>query len=271
MIRRTLLTVLATLALPPLAASADVLADVKSAGVLRIGTETEFAPFDYIDGDKHVGFNVDFFEALGKDHGLKIEWVALPWAGVLPGLESGKFDMVAGPAIITKARLERYVFSSPIAEGTVTLVKRASDGSIQKPADIAGKPVGGGRGSNQLQQLKDFAATLTPAPTVREYTGANETQADMAAGRIVGYATSLPNALMAAKQRPSMFAAVLPPFGPKAYLGFIGRKDAASASLMQMVDDEIATMKKDGRFAKLQEKWFGSATELPVSVTEPTS
>ena len=273
MTRRALLSLIAAgvLALGLSPARADVLSDAKAAGVLKVGTETEFAPFDYIDQDKHVGFNVDFFDEVGRALGMKIEWVALPWDGVLPGLESGKFDMVAGPAIITKARLQRYAFSSPIGEGTVTFVKRASDASIQKPADFAGKAIGGGRGSNQLLQMKAYAATLKPPAIVREYTGANETQADMATGRIVGYATSLPNALAAAKQRPDMFAAVLPPFGDKAYLAFIGRKDPASASLMQAIDGQIAAMKADGRMAKLQEKWFGATFELPVSVTEPTS
>ena len=91
---------------------------MKAAGVLKVGTETEFAPFDFIDAGQHVGLNVDLFDEVGKELGVKIEWVTLPWDGVLPGLEAGKFDMVAGPATITKARMEHYVFSAPIAEAT---------------------------------------------------------------------------------------------------------------------------------------------------------
>ena len=85
----------------------DALGRVKGAGVLRVGTETAFAPFDFIDAGQHVGLNVDLFEEVGRDMGLKVQWVALPWEGVLPGLEAGKFDLVAGPATITKARQER--------------------------------------------------------------------------------------------------------------------------------------------------------------------
>src|SRR3954467_14969437 len=96
------------LALPLAAQAEDALARVKAAGVMKVGTETAFAPFDFIDAGEHAGLNVDFFAELGKDLGVKIEWVALPWDGVLPGLEAGKFDFVAGPATITKARLERY-------------------------------------------------------------------------------------------------------------------------------------------------------------------
>jgi polar amino acid transport system substrate-binding protein len=264
--RRTLLSlsVFGMLALSP-AAHADVLADVKTAGVLKVGTETEFLPFDYIDNGEHVGFNVDLFAAIGKLMGVKIEWVALPWAGVLPGLEAAKFDMVAGPAIITKERLERYSFSVPIAEGTVALAKRASDTALTKPADIAGKAVGGGRGSNQLAQLKTYAASLTPPATVREYVGANEGMADLAAGRIVAYSMSLPNAAAAAQKRPEMFGLVLPAFGSKAYFGYIGRKDPASASLMQAIDAAIDGMKKDGSMATLQKKWFGTTFEMPAT------
>ena len=88
----------------------DALSRVKSTGTLKVGTETEFAPFDFIDAGNHVGLNVDLFAEIGKEMGVKIEWVALPWEGVLPGLDAGKFDMVAGPATITKARTERYRF-----------------------------------------------------------------------------------------------------------------------------------------------------------------
>ena len=70
----------------------DALAKAKAAGVLKVGTETEFAPFDFIDAGAHVGLNVDLFEEIGKELGVKIEWVTLPWDGVLPGLEAGKFD-----------------------------------------------------------------------------------------------------------------------------------------------------------------------------------
>ena len=271
MTRRTLVTLalaglLAWAARP---AYADVLAQVKAAKVLKVGTETEFAPFDYIDGGDHVGLNVDLFAEIGKELGVRIEWVALPWSGVLPGLEAGKFDMVAGPAIITKARLQRYVFSVPFAEATVGLLKKTSDKALNKPADIAGKTVGSGTASNQLAQLKDYAATLSPAPTVREFAGANEGLADLANGRIVAYAISLPNGAAAAQKRPDMFEMVAPTFGVKSYFGYIGRKDADSATLMQAIDGVMNRMKADGRMEALQKKWFGIPFDTPATLLDP--
>jgi len=247
----------------------DALARVKAAGTLKVGTETAFAPFDYIDAGNHVGLNVDLFDEIGKELGVKIEWVALPWEGVLPGLEAGKFDMVAGPATITKARLERYRFSPPIAEATVALLKRKGDTSVMKPEDIAGKAVGGGKASAQLAQLKAFTDTLPGKADVREYVGNNEAYADLAAGRIVAVGNSLPNIAFVASQRPDTFEVVKPPFGTKAYFGYIGRKDGEYASLMDAVQAAMLKIKVDGRLATIQKKWFGDSFDTPDAVADP--
>ena len=247
----------------------DALARVKAAGVLKVGTETEFAPFDFIDAGEHVGLNVDLFAEIGKEMGVKIEWVALPWDGVLPGLEAGKFDVVAGPATITKARMERYRFLPPIAEASVALLKRKGDSSINKPEDIAGKAVGGGKATAQLAQLEAYSATLPTKVTTKEYVGYNSAYADLAAGRIVAVANSLPNIAFVAKQRPDTFALVLPPFGAKSYFGFIGRKDADYAALDDAIGAAILKIKKDGRMAKIQEKWFATTFDTPDIVPTP--
>lgn len=247
----------------------DALARVKAAGTLKVGTETAFAPFDFIDAGEHTGLNVDLFAEIGKELGVTIEWVVLPWEGVLPGLEAGKFDMVAGPATITKARVERYRFTPPIAEATVAILKKAGDTTITKPADIAGKAIGVGKATAQLAQLVTYSDTLPTKVDVREYPGFTESYADLAAGRIAGVANSLPNIAFVASQRKDTFEVVLPPFGQKSYFGFIGTKDAAHASLMDAIDAALLKMKGDGRLAEMQKKWFGASFDTPDSVPDP--
>lgn len=249
----------------------DVLAKVKAAGVLRVGTETAFAPFDYIDKDNgsHVGLNVDLFAEIGKELGVKIEWVALPWESVLPGLEAGKFDIVAGPATITKARAERYRFSPPIAEATVALLKRKGDTSVMKPADIAGKSVGSGKATAQLLQLQALAKTLPGTTDVREYVSFDDADADLAAGRIVAVANSLPNISYIAAQQPDIFEVVKPAFGTKAYFGFIENKSADYSSLDDAVNAAMLKIKADGRMATMQKKWFGDSFDTPDMITDP--
>src|SRR3546814_6047333 len=123
--------------------------------------------------------------------------------------------MVAGPLNMTKARMERYTFTLPIAIGTVALLKRTSDKALTKPSDIAGKIVGGQKGSSQLAQLKAYADTLSPKPEIKEYIDFNQAYADLAAGRIVAVGNSITNIAYVAKQRPKMLPVVQPPFGQK--------------------------------------------------------
>ncbi|MBB5222932.1 polar amino acid transport system substrate-binding protein [Amaricoccus macauensis] len=263
MLLKTIAAGVLALALGTVAHAEDALERVKAAGVLKVGTETAFAPFDFIDAGDHAGMNIDVFGAIGEALGVKIEWVTLPWDGVLPGLESGKFDMVAGPATITKARMERYRWSVPVAEATVALLKKAGDEEITKPEDIAGKTVGSGKATAQLAQLLEFAKTLPEPIETKEYVSFNEAYADLAAGRVVAVANSFPNIAYVAQQRPETFELVEPPFGAKTYFGYPGRKDPEYKTLMDAVDAAILAMKQDGRLAEFQKKWFGITFETP--------
>tara|TARA_R110002020_G_scaffold64925_8_gene171864 strand:+ start:4433 stop:5260 length:828 start_codon:yes stop_codon:yes gene_type:complete len=244
----------------------DVLDKVKAAGVLKVGTETAFAPFDFIDAGEHVGLNVDLFAEIGKELGVEIEWVTLPWDGVFPGLESGKFDMVAGPATITNDRMKRFRFTSPIAEATVALLKKTGDDTITKPEDIAGKPVGAGKATAQLAQVIEYGNTLPSPIEPMEYVSFNEAYADLAAGRVVAVANSFPNIAYVAQQRPETFEVVEPPFGVKTYFGYPGRPEPEYATLMDAIDAALAAIKADGRMGEIQKKWFGVEFDTPEKI-----
>jgi polar amino acid transport system substrate-binding protein len=272
MIKRYLLKTLAGAAIVLAGAGAhaqDSLTRVKQTGVLKVGTETAFAPFDFIKDGAHAGLNVDMFNEISKELGVKLEWVLLPWEGVFPGLETNKFDIVAGPATITKARLERYRFTVPIAEATAGFLKRKGDASIMKPADVSGKIIGGGKASSQLAQAKAYGDTLPGKAQTREYPGNNEAYADLAAGRIAVVSNSMPNIAYVAQQRPDTFEVVFPAFGEKSYFGYISRKDADASKLADAVDAAILKIKRDGRLASLQKKWFGASFDTPDQVPVP--
>ncbi len=258
---------LTTLAFPTYAA--DQLARVKQAGELVVGTEMQFAPFDFLKDGKQEGFNKDFFAEVSKKLGVKVRFIDLPWASVLPGLDAKKFDMVGGPLNVTKARMERYTFTLPIADGTVALLKNVKNKDLNKPEDIAGKVVGSQRGSSQLAQLKEYADTLSPKPEIKEYIDFNQAYADLAAGRIVAVGHSITNLAVVAQQRSKQFEVVKPYFGKKVYFAFMGHKDADSKSLLDAIDQVILAMHKDGSLAALQKKWFGLEMEVPTGPFVP--
>ena len=260
--------VLATAAIIPGAALANNLDKARRAGELLVAPELHFAPFDFTEGGRQVGLNIELFAVVSQVLGFRIRFQDLPWPGVLPGLEAGRFDLVAGPATITRARMERYRFTAPIADATVALMKRSSDATVNRPEDINGKTVGCAQATAQLAQLQAYITRMGFTTQVREYQSFSESYADLAAGRVVAVANSLPNLAYVAQQRRGAFAVISPPFGAALYFGYLGRKDAETAPLIDAIDGVIDIMRGDGRLAALQTKWFGQAFEVPARVAE---
>lgn len=247
-------------------ASADQLADIKAKGKIVAATEMHYAPFDMLVDGKYEGICHDLFTEVAKELGVEVEFLDLPWSSVLPGLEAGKFDVVNAPVTITAEREKRYSFTLPMGNATVALLKRAGDDSISKPEDIAGKVAGSQKGSAQLEQLKAFSESLATPADIREYVNIDEAMADLAAGRIQAVANSMPLMGYAAVQRPDTFALVTPPFGTPKYFAWVARKGDDSASLIAAINDALLKMHKDGRLDAINEKWLGTAPELPTEM-----
>ncbi len=250
--------------------AADLLDKIKADKVFTVATEARFAPFEFVEDGKIVGYSADIMaEVMKALPGVELKRLDLPWQGILPGLAAGRFDYVVTSVTVTPERMKAYHLSAPIADATMALLKRKGDATITKPEDIAGKAVGSQAGSAQLAALETFAATLKDRGgpvTVSTYTDFSEAYADLGAGRIQAVVNSLPNLLEAARQRPDLFEVVLPTFGTKTYFSWAGRNDADSASLNALMDAELVKLNTSGKLAELQKKWFGAPMELPETL-----
>lgn len=251
-----------TLAVP---AMADQLADVKAAGKIVTATDMHYAPFDMIVNGEYQGMTKDLFDGVTAELGVEPVYQDIPWTAELPGLEVGKFDIVIAPVTITPERLERYTFTIPIADATVSLIKPAGS-DLVKPEDIAGKTVGVQQGTAQFKQLQAFGDSLGGV-TVKEYGTNDEAFADLAAGRLDAVAASMPNATTLVKARPEHFALFEPAqFGEPTYFAWVLRPGDDSASLAEAINAALLKMTDDGRVKDIQEKWLGTYTELPREV-----
>lgn len=251
------------------ASAEDLLESIKSSGEFVIASEARYAPFEFVEGGEIVGYGPDLFHEVMKAlPDVEVEQLDLPFQGLLPGLETGKFDAIITSVTVTQQRYDAYRLSLPIADATFAVVKRAGDESITKPEDIAGKVVGTQTGSAQLQGTLAYSDVLEekgldPIADIKTYVGFEEAYADLAAGRTDAVVNSLPNLLYLQKQRPDIFEVVHPTFGPKTYFSWAFRKDEASRSLADFVNEQLRQLNESGKMAELQEKWFGFEMELP--------
>lgn len=259
-------------------AMADGLLDrIKEKGEIVIGIEARYPPFEYVEDGKIVGYGVDLFEEVMKAlPDVKVTRLDLPFQGLLPGLQTNKFDAIITSVTVNKQRYDTYRLSLPIADASFAYVKRKGDTSLNTPDDLSGKAVGTQAGSAQLKGTEAFSEHLKaqgkdPIASIQTYVDFNEAYADLAAGRTDAVVNSLPNLLYLQTQRGDVFETVSTTFGAPTYFSWAFRKEDDSKALADLVDEQFRRLAADGTMTRLQEKWFGFTMDLPTdALPEPT-
>ncbi|CAM2159887.1 MULTISPECIES: transporter substrate-binding domain-containing protein [Paraburkholderia] len=254
----------------PVLAQDDLLARIKSNKEITVATEARYAPFEYVDNGKIVGYDADLMAYVLKSlPDVKVKQLDLPFQGLLPGLDAKRFDIVVTAVTVNKDRADHFAFTLPVADATTGVLLRANESAIKSPNDLNGKVVGSQTGSAQLQALVALDKKLKEAggpgiKQIKQYVSFDEAYADLAVGRLDAVAQSVANLGPLMKSRPGVFTLLPQTIGPKSYFAWVARKDADSAALLKLFSDGIARANKDGTMKKLQEKWFGSTMDVPA-------
>ena len=103
---------------------------------LYMATEAPFAPYEYYDGDKLVGIDVDVANAIAEKLGMKLEVVDIAFDSIVSGVQAGKYDMGMAGMTVNEERLEKVNFSDSYATGIqVVIVKEG--GKVKSLDDMA--------------------------------------------------------------------------------------------------------------------------------------
>ena len=120
----------------------DALEQIRKRGVLIIGTDATYPPFEFKDGNMFRGFDIEIGNAIAAELGVKAQWVNLEWAGVMGALETKKFDLVMSGVTITAERKKNgQGFSRPYFLSGQTIVRKVGDTRLNGPKDLVGKVV----------------------------------------------------------------------------------------------------------------------------------
>jgi cyclohexadienyl dehydratase len=103
------------------------LARARRAGVLRIGTPADYAPFSVEGGGRVSGADVGLALRLSAALGLRPVFVRSSWRTLLADLGTDRFDIAVGGISVTPARRAAASFSLPLAHGGKTAVGRCAD------------------------------------------------------------------------------------------------------------------------------------------------
>ena len=125
-------------------------------GVLTMGTNATFPPYEYKDGDDVVGIDAEIAQAMADKLGLQLEIVDMDFDSLVASVQSGKIDMSLAGMTVTEERKQNVDFTDSYATGVqVIIVKEDSD--IASADDLEGKLIGVQQGTTgHLYCADDF-------------------------------------------------------------------------------------------------------------------
>jgi polar amino acid transport system substrate-binding protein len=122
--------------------SAKLPASIKSAGVIRIGTDATYAPNEFLaaDGKTVQGVDVDVFNAVAAKFGVKTEWQPASFDSIINGVNGKKYDIGISSFTINDKRKQQVTMVSYFRAGTQWATTKGNPKGVA-PGNACGKTV----------------------------------------------------------------------------------------------------------------------------------
>ncbi len=232
--------------------AADELAQIKSAGVFKVGTEGTYAPFTYhAESGKLTGFDVDIASAIAQRLGVKPEFVEGKWDGLIAGLDVNRYDAVINEVSVTDARKAKYDFSTPYITTRAVLIVRTDNTTIKTFDDLKGKKSANTLTSNFGKIAKDHGADVVGVQ------GFNESIDLLTSGRVDATINDSLSFLDFKKHKPDAQVKIVATDSSSDADESAVLLRKGDPALVAAIDKALADIKADGTYAKISEKYFG--------------
>ncbi len=241
---------------------------VRESGILRVGMDASFPPFETIAADGTlIGFDVDLARELGRRLGVEVQFVAnLPYDGLYDALAVGRVDVVMSALVVNPARMADFAYSTPYFDAGQVLVAREKPDRFRKTcqvSDMDGCTLAVEFGTQGDLEARKWARRLSDLAVV-PYQTAAEALAAVAAGEADGALVDHVSALAATGKTLGVSE------NPKGFEGFelviVGepvveepyavamRHD--SQRLLRAINEALAEMEADGTLEMLVAEWL---------------
>lgn len=229
------------------------LSQVQRAGVLRIGIDPSWPPFESEDPatGELIGFDVDLARAIGVKLGVQVSFVYSGWEGLYGALAAGQFDAILSALPYDEWRTQEVAYSLSYFNAGPVIVVPADQAGVNRERDLAGRAVHvelGSEGDVQARRLRrkvDLGEIVT-------HTGAQEALAalhDDPDGVAIVDAVS---ARLFIREQGGL-RVVGEPLYDELYVVAVS---AQAQSLRQAIDAALIEMRDSGELAALLERWL---------------
>lgn len=233
------------------ASSADLLEEIQDRGEMVFATEGTWSPWTFHNEDGDLtGYDIEVARGIAERLGVEATFAEGEWDGLLAGLDSARYDTMANGVSVTPERSEKYDFTEPYAYNRIVIIA-LEDSDIASMDDLEGKTTANTLGSSYASLAESYGATNTGVDDF------NQTIQLLQQGRIdatlndevvfYDYMGEHPDAglkIAAVNEEPT-------------HVAFPLRKEAATASLLEAMNEAIADMRETGELEELSNEFFG--------------
>jgi polar amino acid transport system substrate-binding protein len=237
--------------------AAEVPAKIKSKGTLTVAADATYAPNEFIGADGHTveGMSPDLGHALGEVMGLKWKYVNASFDTIIPGLQSGKYDIGFSSFTDTKERQKVVDFVTYFSAGTSFYVKAQGGPTINTLADLCGHKVAVERGTTQADDATAQKTKCKKAGkggvTVLVFPDQNAANLALSSGRgEIGMADS-PVAAYIVKKSSGQFKLSGKPYATAPYGIAIPKGNGMTKPIL----DALKELMSNGTYMSILTKW----------------
>lgn len=230
-------------------------------GVLTVGSDTAFPPFESMNGSTAEGFDVDLANAIAKQLGLTVNFTSQKFDTLIPQLKAGgTFDVIMSGMTITPERQKEITFSTPyidsnqsiaVVKGKFPKVDGNDAAAINK--EFTGKIIGVQSGTTGEAWAKE---NIKGAKQIIPFDDTLSAFAALNAGKVDAVVNDLPVSAYLVKtsyKTDELISEI--PTGEQYGIGM----NTNNTALITGVNDALAKIKANGEYNTIYEKWFGMA------------
>jgi polar amino acid transport system substrate-binding protein len=231
-------------------------AAIRSDGVITVGTDSTYAPSEFLDTDGKtvIGFDVDVFTAVAAKLGLKARFVTAPFDAIIPGVNSGKYEIGVSSFTVNPERKQAVDMVSYFNAGTQWAAKKG--GAAVSPDDACGKKIAVQKGTVQVDDITARDKKCTGAGkssiTIDQYQGQDEATAAVVSGKDAAMLADSPVIAYAVKKANGQLESLGDIYDAAPYGYVVSKTQDAFA---QVLVDALKAVQQDGSYTKALEKW----------------
>lgn len=216
--------------------------------MLLVGTNSEYAPFSFMENNQIVGFDIDLVTEIAKVMGKTLELQDMPFDALIPAMQTGQLQIIATGITPTEKRAQQVNFTKPYLKGDQLLIVSLAAQPFKSVSDLTNKKVAVNEGFTA-----DYYMSTITGPLLVRFSSPIESFMALTSGRI--------DALVAAENNVKPFlnhygadkfsVAVIPDTTDE-YALAISKK---YPELAGQVQDAIDTLQANGTLDTLKQKW----------------